>query len=118
MPWRAWARKAHPAHKTAEISSVPEPTTPLTERPWEDVERMLDVDAALQHVLSAFAPLEPVPVPLLDAATMVLAADVTARDDVPPFRNSAMDGYAVRAADTVTATWSAPSQFPVAAYVA
>ena len=87
---------------------MPEPTTPLVERPWEDVERMLDVDAALEHVLSAFAPLEPVSVPLLDAADMVLAADVIARDDVPPFRNSAMDGYAVRAADTASATWSAP----------
>ncbi|MDF3017977.1 MAG: molybdenum cofactor synthesis domain protein, partial [Thermomicrobiales bacterium] len=106
------------AHKTAGISSVPEPTTPLIERPWEDIERMLDVDAALQQVLSAFAPLEPVSVPLLDAATMVLAADAIARDDVPPFRNSAMDGYAVRAADTASATWSTPAQLPVAAYVA
>jgi molybdopterin molybdotransferase len=97
---------------------VPEPTTRLIERPWEDVERMLDVDAALQHVLSAFAPLDSIEVPLIDAAGMVLAADVIARDDVPPFRNSAMDGYAVRAADTVSATWSAPSRFPVAAYVA
>jgi molybdopterin molybdotransferase len=97
---------------------VPEPNTPLIERPWEDVERMLDVDAALQHVLSAFAPLESTTVPLLDAANMVLADDVIARDDVPPFRNSAMDGYAVRAADTVSATWSAPVQFPVAAYIA
>jgi molybdopterin molybdotransferase len=97
---------------------VPEPTTPLIERPWEDVEQMLDVDAALEHVLSAFTPLEAVSVPLLDAATMVLAANVIARDNVPPFRNSAMDGYAVRAADTVSATWSAPSRLPVAAYVA
>jgi len=97
---------------------MPEPTTPLIERPWEDVERMLDVDTALQHVLSAFAPLESISVPLLDATGMVLAADVVARDDVPPFRNSAMDGYAVRAADTAAATWSAPSQLPVIAYVA
>ena len=78
---------------------MPEPTTPLIERPWEDVERMLDVDAALQHVLSAFAPLDSISVPLLDAASMVLAADVIARDDVPPFRNSAMDGWAMRGTD-------------------
>jgi molybdopterin molybdotransferase len=97
---------------------VPEPTTPLIERPWEDVERMLDVDAALGHVLSAFAPLQSITVPLFDACNMVLAADVIARDHVPPFRNSAMDGYAVRAADTVSATWSAPTQLPVAAYIA
>ena len=97
---------------------MPEPTTPLIERPWEDVERMLDVDAALRQVLSVFAPLESISVPLLNAVGMVLAADVVARDDVPPFRNSAMDGYAVRAADTVSATWSAPTQLPVVAYVA
>jgi len=97
---------------------VPEPTTPLIERPWEDVERMLDVDSALQHVLSAFVPLEAISIPLLESATMVLAADVIARDNVPPFRNSAMDGYAVRAADTAFATWSAPTELPVASYVA
>jgi hypothetical protein len=85
---------------------MPEPTTPLVERPWEDVERMLDVDSALERVLSAFSPLQPVMLPLLDAANMVLAADVIAVNDVPPFRNSAMDGYAVRAADTLSATWS------------
>ncbi len=79
---------------------MPEPITPLIERPWEDVERMLDVDSALEQVLSAFSPLEPITLPLLDAADMVLAADVVAINDVPPFRNSAMDGYAVRAVDT------------------
>jgi molybdopterin molybdotransferase len=118
MQWRAWARKARRERKAAGSSSVPEPTTPLKERPWEDVERMLDVDAALRHVLTAFTPLESVSVPLLDGANLVLAADVVARDDVPPFRNSAMDGYAVRAADTAYASWSAPSRLPVAAYVA
>jgi molybdopterin molybdotransferase len=97
---------------------VPEPTTPLIERPWEDVERMLDVDAALQHVLSAFGPLQPITLPLLEATSMVLAADVVARNDVPPFRNSAMDGYAVRAEDTASAIWSAPAELPVAAQVA
>jgi molybdopterin molybdotransferase len=97
---------------------VPEPTTPLIERPWEDVERMLDVNAALEHVLSAFAPLQPITVPLLEASNMVLAADVVARDDVPPFRNSAMDGYAVRAVDTASATWSAPAELPVISQVA
>ena len=97
---------------------MPEPTTPLVERPWEDVERMLDVDSALVQVLSAFSPLHPVTLPLLEAANMVLAADVIARDDVPPFRNSAMDGYAVRAVDTASATWSAPVELPVTAHVA
>jgi molybdopterin molybdotransferase len=97
---------------------MPEPTTPLVERPWEDVEQMLDVDSALQHVLAAFSALPPEAAALLEADGRVLAEDVVARDCVPPFRNSAMDGYAVRAADTAGATWGVPIMLPVAAYVA
>ncbi len=97
---------------------MPEPTTPLIERPWEDVARMLDVDAALAMVLGAFAPLPAEDAPLLGAGGRVLAADVVARDNVPPFRNSAMDGFAVRVEDIAAATWSAPVELPVAAEVA
>lgn len=97
---------------------MPEPLTPLSERPWEDVERMLDVDAALSRILSAFAPLDPVSVPLLQAASRVLASDVVARGDVPPFQNSAMDGYAVRARETSAASWTSPVRLPVVAHVA
>lgn len=97
---------------------MPEPTTPLIERPWEDVARMLDVDAALEMVLSAFSPLPPEKVPLLEAGGRVLAADVVAHDNVPPFRNSAMDGFAVCVQDIVGATWRAPVELPVAADVA
>lgn len=97
---------------------MPEPTTPQIERPWEDVARMLDVDAALAMVLSAFSPLPPEEAPLLDAGGRVLAADIVARDNVPPFRNSAMDGFAVRVQDIVGATWRAPVELPVAADVA
>src|SRR4051812_37038157 len=79
---------------------------------------MLDVDSALERVLSAFSPLQPVTLPLLDAVEMVLATDVIALNDVPPFRNSAMDGYAVRAADTHSATWSMPVELRVTAHLA
>ena len=68
---------------------MPEPTTPLAERPWESVERMLDVDSALERVLGAFSPLPAVELPLLDASGLVLAEDAIASDHVPPFRNSA-----------------------------
>lgn len=97
---------------------MPEPITPLVERPWEDVERMLDVDSALERILSAFSPLQPITLPLLEAANMVLATDTIAINDVPPFRNSAMDGYAVRAADTVSASWAVPAELPVTGHVA
>jgi molybdopterin molybdotransferase len=47
-------------------------------------------------------------VPLLAAAGRVLARDVVAAGDVPPFDRAAMDGYAVRAGDTADATAGAP----------
>lgn len=87
---------------------MPEPNTPLSERPWEDVDRMVGVDEALARVLDAVAPLPPIDVPILDADGLVLAEDIVADVDVPPFRNSAMDGYAVRAADTAGARFNAP----------
>lgn len=44
---------------------------------------------------------------------LVLAEPVTAVDDVPPFANTAMDGYAVRAADVATASDEHPSRLTV-----
>lgn len=64
------------------------------------VEPMLSVEDALERVLREFHPLEPEPVPILDALGRVLAEDVRADDDIPPYANSSMDGYAVLAADT------------------
>ncbi|MBN9737113.1 MULTISPECIES: gephyrin-like molybdotransferase Glp [unclassified Pseudonocardia] len=54
-------------------------------------------------------------VPLAEASGRVLAADVTAGVALPPFDNSAMDGYAVRAAELAGASDDAPLVFPVAA---
>lgn len=97
---------------------MPEPDTPLSERPWEDVERLVPVDDALGRVLSAVEPLPPVALPLLDAAGLVLADDVIAPEDVPPFRNSAMDGYAVRCDDTRGAGQASPCRLRVLATAA
>jgi molybdopterin molybdotransferase len=79
---------------------MPGQPRPDAQRSWENVEQMLSVDEARERILAAFAPLPAVDVPLLDALDLILAEDVIAGEDVPPFRNSAMDGYAVRAADT------------------
>jgi molybdopterin molybdotransferase len=65
--------------------------------------RSLSVDEALERILARVRPLEPLSVGLLEALGMTLAEDVAADRDVPPFRNSAMDGYAVIAADVATA---------------
>jgi molybdopterin molybdotransferase len=69
-------------------------------RAWDDPQAMVSVDDALKQILDSFSPLPSIRVPLLDSLGLVMAEDVIARDDIPPFRNSAMDGYAVRAADT------------------
>lgn len=60
---------------------------------------MITVREHLDRILTAVIPLTPRSVPLTEAHGLVLAQEVTARFAVPPFDNSAMDGYAVRAAD-------------------
>lgn len=60
---------------------------------------MLNIEEALKAILDHATRLTPVTMTLDDAAGLVLAEDVTARGNVPPFDNSAMDGFAVIAAD-------------------
>lgn len=84
-----------------------------------DVERpAISVDEARARILERFAPLPAVEVALEDAVGLVLAADVCAPNDVPPFANSAMDGYAVRAAETTSATQERPVRLPVSMDIA
>lgn len=61
------------------------------------------LEDARRGLLEVLTRPEPVEVPLARANGRVLARPVTAPRDVPPFAASAMDGYAVRAADTVEA---------------
>jgi molybdopterin molybdotransferase len=65
--------------------------------------RSLSVDEALARILATVAPLPAERLGLHDVLGATLAEDVVADRDVPPFRNSAMDGYAVRGADVATA---------------
>jgi molybdopterin molybdotransferase len=68
------------------------------------VSAMITVEEALKRVLaSAEAPLEEERVALEQAYGRVLARDLKALRTQPPFPNSAMDGYALRAADTAPA---------------
>jgi molybdopterin molybdotransferase len=60
---------------------------------------MISVEEARQRLLAPLKPLGAEHVALADAAGRVLAEDVVARRTQPPFAASAMDGYAVRAAD-------------------
>jgi molybdopterin molybdotransferase len=64
------------------------------------VAELLTLEEAQRLVLERAAPLPAEPVPLERAAGRVLAEAARAVVDLPPFPSSAMDGFAVRAADT------------------
>jgi molybdopterin molybdotransferase len=72
------------------------------------VAKLHSIEEAQTLVLARSSPLAAEPVPLAEAAGRVLAADARAAVDLPPFPSSAMDGFAVRAADT-------PATLPVVA---
>ena len=74
---------------------------------------MLSVEEALSRILGLIRPLESERARPLDALGQTLAADVHAGFDIPPADNSAMDGYAVRAADTVGASVGSPCRLRV-----
>jgi molybdopterin molybdotransferase len=72
---------------------------------------LLSVDEALARVLERVRPLPAEEVPLDRASARTLAEDARAAIDLPRFPSSAMDGFALRAADT-------PGTLPVVARVA
>jgi len=63
---------------------------------------MISVEEALTKVLDLFSPLDVETVPIAEAAGRILAQDVAATHNQPPFASSAMDGYAVKSADITT----------------
>lgn len=64
----------------------------------------IPVEEALGLILKRCAPLDSESVALEEADDRVLAEDVVARENIPPFPRSPYDGYALRAADTQTAS--------------
>ncbi|MEX2182079.1 MAG: gephyrin-like molybdotransferase Glp [Gemmatimonadaceae bacterium] len=79
---------------------------------------MLSVGEAAERITAAVAPLEHERVALADALGAVLAADVVSPVTLPHWNNSAMDGYAVRAADIAGASGDAPVTLPVMGTIA
>lgn len=72
---------------------------------------MISLDEARSRILSTVSTSETVDIALADAVGLVAASDVVSGVAVPPFDNSAMDGYAVRASDCTTL----PVELPVVA---
>jgi len=71
------------------------------------------VREASARILAAITALPPVAVPLRESLGLVLAEDVVSPIEHPPWDNSSMDGYAVRAADVARAAKDAPVELPV-----
>lgn len=68
--------------------------------------------------MASIGPLRPFSRTLLDAGGCLLAENAVATYDLPPFTNSAMDGYAVRARDVASASAEHPVSLPVAGEIA
>jgi molybdopterin molybdotransferase len=78
-------------------------------------EGMIDVDAARGAILAGIAPLPAVENTDPRRARPHPGRGIVAAEDIPPFRNSAMDGYAVRAADLAGASRATPTRLRVVA---
>jgi len=74
---------------------------------------MIPLDEVRARILDAVTALEPGTVGLVDALGLATAEAVVATEPVPPFANTAMDGYAVRAADTAGAGAADPVRLRV-----
>lgn len=74
---------------------------------------MITPEEYLDQVTTGVEPLPVVDIPLEAAAGCVLAKNLEAKFAVPPFTNSAMDGFAVRAADVEGASEDSPVTLPV-----
>lgn len=72
------------------------------------------VEEHLGEILDLVTPLPAVTLPLAQCLGLTLGEDLAARIPAPPFTNSSMDGYAVRAADVAGASAEQPVTLPVA----
>jgi molybdopterin molybdotransferase len=79
--------------------------------------QMISVDEALENILRHITPLGSEMIPITTALDRVLAKDVKSSSNIPPFANSAMDGYAVRSQDIATASPESPAGLGVIADV-
>ena len=84
----------------------------------EDSAPLLRLEEARARMLDGVEPLPVEPVALADALGRVLAETVVAKLTLPPWDNSAMDGFAVRSADVAGATEHAPVRLRVVGEVA
>ena len=78
----------------------------MTMKPFEKLASRIEAERIIDANVKRISRMEDVP--LEEAGGRVLAANVTAEINVPPFRRASMDGYAVKAKDTMDASESKP----------
>ncbi len=79
---------------------------------------LTSVEAHIADILDSIRPLPPTQLGITEAEGCVLAEDITARRPLPPFDNSAMDGYALIASDVAGASKDSPVTLRVSGEVA
>ena len=93
-------------------------TTEVGHRHGVSAKDLVSIDAHRADILDRIRPLPPTQLGITEAEGSVLAEDITASRPLPPFDNSAMDGYALIAADTAGAARDAPVTLRVTGEVA
>ena len=76
---------------------------------------LLSVEQARTRILAQFQPVASESITLTESAKRILATDIVAADALPPFDNSSMDGFALRAADSSNAAPASPLTLNVVA---
>jgi len=79
---------------------------------------VIPVEEARERILSRVSVLGSERVDLPRALQRVLAEDIVSARDIPPWPNSSMDGYALRAQDTRTASGAVPARLILAGHEA
>jgi len=74
---------------------------------------LLNVDTALENILDSVSALPAETISLPEAHKRVIAEDIVSPIDLPPFDNSAMDGYALHCEDSTAASLANPATLPV-----
>lgn len=101
-----------------ETTAAPEPRQGLPRRPEPNVDGLRSVEDHRDYLLSMVRQLPAFGQTLLDATGLSLCEEIIADLDLPRFDNSAMDGYAVHAADLEGVSRSNPVALPVVGSIA
>ncbi len=78
---------------------------------------LIAVEEALNTILSKMTPVETEIIPLNQSFGRILAQSIISKINVPPFVNSAMDGYAIIASDSTMATKDSPARLTVIEHI-